>query len=98
MADKQLLVDDVTGKFKKGGTPSGLAPEDQEFDVGVGGQSQFVLSNTFDAGTTIDVYIGLRGPHREGATDDFQRNVPSNRIDFNYTVPEGAYVMIRLWL
>ena len=97
MADKVIVVDDTTGKKKKGST-SGGPPVVQDYDVGGGGQANFVVTNgTFSASTYIEVRINGQEV-REGASHDFQRNVSLNRIDFNFTVPQNAWVRVRLYL
>lgn len=100
MANYYLVVDSVTGRTSRGGqSVSGSFDGffDQEFDVGVGGQTQFVVTQTFTADSKIDVYVGgvLK---REGASYDFQRNVGANRIDFNFTVPQTYWVRVRVFV
>ena len=71
-------------------------PDYNHFDVGVGGQTQFVMtSGTIASGNKIEVYENGIGK-REGATHDYQRNIGSNAIDFNYTVEEGAWVLVKV--
>lgn len=90
MALKPLSVD-VTGKYKAGG----VAPIVTDFDVGVGGQSQFTIG-IITASTYIEVLVNGVA-NREGATFDYQRTVASSRIDFNFTVPQDAWVRIKVY-
>ncbi len=96
MADRLLLIDDVTGKRKRGGSPAS-APTDEDFDVGGGGQANFTIAAVFGALTKIDITVNGMGV-REGATHDYQRNVSLNRIEFNYTVPQNAWIRVRLYV
>jgi hypothetical protein len=99
MADRYVVVDDTTGKYKRGGAVGGggsASYSDEDFDVGGGGQTNFTTSGTVGALTKIDVYINgvLK---REGSTQDWQRNTGLNRIEFNFTVLANAWVRIRFW-
>lgn len=96
MALRYLIVDDATGK-KSRGSAVGTSAVDQSFDVGVGGQAQFTVSQAFTAQSKIDVFVNgvLK---REGASYDYQRTLPQNRIDFTFTVPQFSWVMIRVFV
>lgn len=75
----------------------GVAIEDNNFDVGVGGQTQFVCSlGTITNSNRLEVYTNGY-LQREGASYDYQRNVGSNAVDFNETVPENAWVIVRIY-
>ena len=75
----------------------GYNPFPYEFDTPPGGQAIFPVGIPFDAGNHIDVFINNRGPHREGASHDFVRNVGSQQIEMNYTVPEDNWVKIIIY-
>lgn len=92
MALRYLQIDDATGKKK---SPASLFV-DVEFDVGVGGQTQFILGVTITATTKLDVLVnGVK--RREGATNTWQRNITPARVDFNETIPQNAWVLVRIW-
>ena len=67
------------------------------YDVGVGGQTQFVMiSGTIGTQNKIEVFEnGI--VKREGASYDYERNTGSNAIDFTYTVPENAWVLVKVY-
>jgi len=69
---------------------------DSNFNVGVGGQANFTVSSgTFAGGTRIEVFQnGVK--KREGSGQDYVRNVSLQRIEFTYTVPQNAWVLVRL--
>lgn len=97
VAQHYLLVDSQTGKRSKGSQVVAGGFVDQSFDVGVGGQAQFVVTQAFTSGSKIDVFTnGVL--MREGATFDFQRNTGANRIDFNRTLPQSYWVMVRVYV
>jgi len=75
----------------------GVEINDNHFDVGVGGQTQFTCSlGLVTSNNRIEIWNnGVMV--REGASHDWQRNVGQNAIDFNYTVPENAWVLVRLY-
>ena len=88
-----VYFDTVTGKIKGGNNPG--VPTITDFDVGIGGQSQFIIG-TITSQTYIEVLVnGVE--LREGATYDYERNVGSSRIDMNYTVPQNAWVRIKVF-
>jgi hypothetical protein len=97
VANRYLTVDDTTGKRKLGGVVGTIAaPVDEDFDIGGGGAVQVILSNTISAPQKIDV---LRNGQmlREGPTADWQRDVILNKITFNYTIPQNAWIRVRLY-
>lgn len=97
MALKGLLYDTVTNGLKLAAGALATVPTDEDFDVGVGGQSIFTTANAFTVDTKIEVQIN--GIHYfEGAGRDWQRTVATSRITFNFTVPQYAHVQIRLWI
>lgn len=94
MADRILLIDDATGRTKRGPPLGGFT--DEEFDVGGGGQTQFTLAATIDGSTKIDVYTnGVK--RREGSGNSWERNVTPARIDFSESQPENAWILVRVW-
>ena len=93
MALRPVYFDTVTGGLKAGGTPG--APTVSDFDVDVGGQSQFGIGS-ITSGTYIEVLIN-GAEKREGASHDYQRNTGASRIDFNFTVPQNAWVRIKVF-
>lgn len=96
MADRYLIIDDVTGRQKRGGAAGIIAsePVDQDFDIGAGGVTQVVLSSAITSLQKIDVFVnGMM--EREGATYDWQKDVANTKITFNYTVPQNAWVRVR---
>lgn len=98
MADRFLIIDDATGKQKRGGSYPGAtaSPTFEDFDVGGGGAVDFVSANVFTSLTNVDVYVNGQ-LMREGATFDFQRNVGLQKMTFATTVPQGAWVRIKLY-
>lgn len=76
-------------------TPLGETFDD--FDVtNPAGQTQFVCSTgTVNAVNKIEVW--QNGIYlREGASYDWERNESQNAIDFNYTVPQNAWVRVKI--
>lgn len=99
MAQKIVVFDDTTGKTSASTTTIGAVGggfTDNDFDVGVGGQSLFLIASGFTAGQKIDVWVNGR-KQREGATYDFVRNVGPKTITLNYTIPQNAWVSIRIY-
>lgn len=92
MAFKHLLVDDTTGKYKRGSAPG--SGTDQDFDIGAGGVVEVTVSADLTVTTSIDVFINGKLT-REGATKDWTRDIVNDKILFNYTVPENAWVRVR---
>jgi hypothetical protein len=83
-----------------GGILSDTAQE-EEFTVGVGGQTIFDLSTiTMDASNGVpDVTVRVNGILQRidtagGLTKDFRKN-STTEIEFSYTVPEDAVVVVR---
>jgi hypothetical protein len=97
MATLWVQFDTSTGKLKATSVSAGgLVPKDQNFDVGAGGQANFVVTRVFDANSTIDVSVNGK-LLREGSSYDYVRNVGLNRIEATFTVPQNAWVKIRVW-
>lgn len=96
MAERYLIIDDATGKTKRGAAAGSSLFTDEEFVVGGGGQTQFTLASTIDGSTKIDVYSnGVR--RREGSGNSWERNLSPARIDFSESQPENAWILVRVW-
>lgn len=97
MAMKYALIDEATGNIKRGLQAStGALFVDQKYEVGSGGQQNFPVTQPFLSGTLIDVFVnGILMD--EGSTNDYQRNVTLNRIEFNNNVPTPSKVRIRVY-
>lgn len=93
MAVKWFVYDDVRGRFVTTTTPGAAVVQD--FDVS-GSQTNFVVAQVFTSGSAIVVEINGR-EYREGSTFDWQRNVSLNRIEFNYSVSDKAWVRIKVY-
>lgn len=93
----QLYIVFDTEKQRQVLTRDTLGSLDNHFDVGASGQAQFVCTQgTVGVSTKIDVFRnGVL--MREGASHDWQRNTDENAIDFNYTVPENSWVLVRIY-
>ena len=96
MALKYLLVEDTTGKRKRGAAAGTSLFVDQDYDVGAGGQVNFVVTQTFTALSKIDIWVN--GRKQRPNANDFDRNVTLNRIEFTYTVPQYSWFEIRVYL
>lgn len=91
MALKPLSID-TNGKHKAGGVPPTL----YDFDVGVGGQIQFTIG-TVATSTYIEAQVN-GAERREGALNDWVRvNGAPGRVDFNVSVPQNAWVRIKVY-
>lgn len=91
MAKKHVRYNDASGRFE-----TVVAYFYEEFEVGGGGQTNFTVTEPFTSSTRVVVEEnGLE--RREGASYDFTRNVALNRIEFNYTVPQYAWVRVRVY-
>ena len=95
MALLTVKFDTATGKFQ-GYAASATPPVDQDYDVGVGGQSEFVVTAPITIGAKIDVFVNGQ-KKREGASYDYTRDVGNNKIIFGATIPQNAWVQIRVW-
>lgn len=95
MAELWTKFDTVTGKLKATSVaPGGFVSE--AFDIGVGGASFVQLTAIIDADQTIEVSInGV--DKREGATNDWTRDVGNQKILFNYTIPQNAYIKVKVY-
>ena len=97
MALRSVKYDDANAKYVITTDSTGSSWVDQYFDVGVGGQANFTVTQTFSSGSIIDVWVnGIK--QRENASWDLLRNVPLNRIDFSYTVSQGSWVLVRVYV
>lgn len=73
-----------------------LSFNDDDYDVGVGGATDFVSTSDITLTNQIDVYINGR-LQREGASNDYTRDETLDKIVFNFTVPENAWVRLRVY-
>jgi hypothetical protein len=95
--ERVLLVEETTGARRLGGAPLVL-PTEEQFDVASGpGITEVTLAATFSGGTKIEVYVN-GNLQREGASHSWQRSVGPKKILFNYTVPQSAWILVRLYL
>lgn len=96
MAGERILVLQTNGRKKRGPTLDSLSGGvDEDFSV-VTPVTFVTPVATVNATGKIDVWVnGLM--QREGATHDFTRNTSLNRIVFNYTVPQNAWVRVRIF-
>jgi len=67
---------------------------DSNYDVGVGGETEFSVIGLDDS-KTLDVWVNGR-LKREGSEHDYLRDSANEKITFNYTVLQGAWVRVRL--
>lgn len=100
MALNVLVIDTTTGRYIDSGqvpaSPSGFTKDD--FTTGGGGATDFVLTNS--TLTAIKEVVALVNgvEKREGTNpEDFTRNVALNKIVFNYNIPSGNWVRIRVY-
>lgn len=95
MALRYLIVDDATGRVKRGSAiGAGSEPSDEDFTIGVGGATEVVLASAITSPQKLDVFVNGK-MEREGASFDWQRNVAEQKITFNYTIPQNAWVRVR---
>ena len=96
MADRYLIVDDTTGKYKRGAAYNDTDTYFyDDFDVTVGTQTTFILARTFTSMQLLDVLVNGE-MRREGASYDFTRNVGAHSITFNYPIAATAWVRTKL--
>lgn len=98
MAYEVLGVDTLTGKYKRTGiSTSGLGGgfTDEDFDTGAG-FTNLTLATNIEVGTKLDVWVDGR-MMREGATEDFIRDAALDKITFSITIPENAWVKVRIY-
>lgn len=90
MAFYFLAVNGTTGATKRLS-----APFTDTFATATASQVNFSVTGLTATGK-VDVYVnGVL--MEEGATEDYQRNVASNRIEFNVGQTVNARVRIRVW-
>jgi len=70
---------------------------EDDFDVGAGGQTDFTSSYDITSTNKVDVYLNGR-LEREGASNDYTRDAALNKIIFNFTIPENAWVRVRVYI
>jgi len=75
-------------------------PEEEDFIVGVGGQTIFTATtmNWNALNTVVDILVFVNGKKQKqdttgGLTQDFRKN-STTQIEFSYTIPENARVTI----
>ena len=91
------MIDDVTGKKKRGTTVVG-EPIDEDFTVEAGGVTELPLATAITTPQVLDVFINGQ-LKREGASFDWLRSVALQKITFvGLTVPEGSWVRVRRYL
>lgn len=96
MATNYALIDPATGKIKNSGVPSGAIFSDQDYDVG-GDTTVFTTTGDITASNKVDVFHnGIM--MREGGGHDYTRDAGTDQITFNFTVKNGAWVRIRIYL
>lgn len=99
MAQNYAATEVVAGKVRR--TRTGLVVgsggfTDQEYDVGEGGQTAFVVSAGFESGTKMDVWVnGIM--MREGVGHDYTRNAATDTVTTTFTVPKDSYVRVRVY-
>jgi DNA gyrase/topoisomerase IV subunit B len=95
LAIKFLVVDTTTGERSL--QTSTLLITDQDYDVtNPSGQTDFVTTYDFENSNYIDVFVnGIK--QREGGGHDYTRNAATNTITFTYTIPQNAWVQIRIY-
>ena len=91
MALKWARYDDVTGQFVA--SAQAPAPIAQDFDVGTGGQSNFVIGYPFTSSNFVSILVNGR-EIREGS--DYVRNVALNRMEFSTPASENAWVRVKV--
>lgn len=69
---------------------------DDDFDVSAGGQTEFTSTSDITTTNDVDVYVNGR-LQREGVSNDYTRDAALDKITFNYTVPENAWVRLRVY-
>jgi len=96
VALRYLQIEDTTGRVQRGPASVSASWTDEQFSVGGGGVATVSLASTITGITKIDVYVNgvLR---REGAGNTWVRNVTPARIDFAETIPQNAWILVRVW-
>lgn len=93
--ERVWLVDDQTGKKRLGGVPLTL-PVEEQFDA-PSAITEVTLTSTFSVSTKIEVFLnGVL--QREGASHSWQRSVAPKKILFNFTVPQNAWILVKVYL
>ena len=101
MAYRYLLVDDATGRQKRGDpvTVSNGDPLfiDEKYSVTSSTQNTFYVNAGIANNTRVDVFVdGVLKD--EGSLDDYIRDAAAETIIFNYYVNPGSKVRIRVYL
>lgn len=97
MTTRFLQIDDATGKTKRGPVTISASWTDENFQVSApGGVTTVTLASTITSLTNIDVLVnGVK--RQEGAGNTWVRNVTPARIDFAETIPQNAWIQVRVW-
>jgi hypothetical protein len=75
----------------------GVAYDTEDFVSGAGGQTDFTLSSIdLVTSSKVDVWVNGRIT-REGGSNDWTRVTSTDKIIFNYTVDEDAWVRVRVY-
>jgi hypothetical protein len=91
MTYKVLLVDPATGKYKNSGVSLPGFSSD-ETTVGVGGVTQFILTNsTLTALSVVEVMINGVG------VNFYTIDVLNNKIVFNRNIPQNAWIKVKVY-
>lgn len=98
MSQKLVIYEDSIGRIRASTTTVQdiLSFTDYDFDVGGGGATTFNIPVSFTSGQKIDVYINGRKA-REGALNDFTRNVGAQTVITAFSVPQNGWVQVRLY-
>lgn len=66
---------------------------DYEFDVSVGGQTQFAAAKLISTSQKVDVMANGRLVR----ASDYTRDNINHRVTFGYTVPQDTWVLVRVY-
>lgn len=96
MAERYLIVDDATGRFKRGAAYNDTDTYIlEDFDVSGGPEDTFVLANLFSINQLMDVFLNGQ-LLREGASFDFERDVGTHTVILNAPVSGVAWIRVKL--
>lgn len=97
MSENIRTIESATGRNSANRRLRDIYGTTYDFDVGGGGQTEFTgLATLVASDQRVDVLVNGK-ELREGATFDFQRNVGATKIVFNYSIPQSAWVRIRVY-
>jgi hypothetical protein len=95
--ERVFLVDELTGKKKRGPSLAGLTGgfTDEDFDI-IAPTNFLPLTEDITLTQKIDIWVnGVL--LREGSSYSWERNIDDNEINFNSTIPENAWVRVRVF-